>query len=60
MSKPYSSNETRTIAVPAEAGNDHIEAEALAHPRVKSFLAGRAIRRVIQVPRKLVNIVLEG
>ena len=48
------------ITVPADAGKDHIEAEALADPRVKSFLAGRAIQRVIQVPRKLVNIVLEG
>ena len=48
------------ITVPADASNEFIEAEALADPKVKGFLHGKEIQRVIQVPRRLVNIVLEG
>jgi leucyl-tRNA synthetase len=48
------------ITVPADASKELIEAEALADPRVKGFLSGKGIQRVIQVPRRLVNIVLEG
>src|SRR3990172_3160407 len=48
------------ITVPADASNEFIEAEALADPKVKGFLHGKEIHRVIQVPRRLVNIVLEG
>ena len=48
------------ITVPADASNELIEAEALADPKVKGFLHGKEIQRVIQVPRRLVNIVLEG
>jgi len=48
------------ITVPADASSESIEAEALADPKVRGFLAGKEIHRVIQVPRRLVNIVLEG
>jgi leucyl-tRNA synthetase len=48
------------ITVPADATSESIEAEALADPKVKGFLAGKEIHKVIQVPRRLVNIVLEG
>ena len=48
------------ITVPADASRELIEAEALADPKVKGFLRGKEIQRVIQVPRRLVNIVLEG
>jgi len=48
------------ITVPADASKERIEAEALADPRVKGFLHGKEIQRVVQVPRRLVNIVLEG
>ena len=48
------------ITVPADASRESIEAEALRDSRVTSFLQGRKIQRVIQVPRRLVNIVLEG
>jgi len=48
------------ITVPADASKERIEAEALAEPKVKGFLQGKKVRRVIQVPRRLVNIVLEG
>lgn len=48
------------IVVPADAGAGLIEAEALAHPKIRSFLHGKSVQRVIQVPRRLVNIVVEG
>lgn len=48
------------ITVPADATKEFIEAEALADPKVKGFLHGKEIQRVVQVPRRLVNIVLEG
>ncbi|MCH8055208.1 MAG: leucine--tRNA ligase [Deltaproteobacteria bacterium] len=48
------------ITVPADASSELVEAEALANPKVKGFLLGKEIQRVIQVPRRLVNIVLEG
>ena len=48
------------ITVPADATSESIEAEAMADPKVKGFVAGRGIQKVIQVPRRLVNIVLEG
>ncbi|MEE9144795.1 MAG: leucine--tRNA ligase [Candidatus Binatia bacterium] len=48
------------ISVPADASKEFIEAGALADPKVKAYVHGKGIRRVIQVPRRLVNIVLEG
>jgi leucyl-tRNA synthetase len=48
------------VTVPADASSQLIETEALADPKVKSFLHGKQIQRIIQVPRRLVNIVLEG
>lgn len=47
------------IMVPKDASVAAIEAEALGDPKVRGFLHGRTIRRVVQVPRRLVNIVLE-
>ena len=47
------------LTVPADAGGEAIEALALADPKVQGFIRGRKIQRVIQVPRRLVNIVLE-
>ena len=48
------------ITVPADASSEFIEAEALADPKVRGFLHGKEVQRVIQVPHRLVNIVLEG
>ncbi|HEY2989719.1 MAG TPA: leucine--tRNA ligase [Candidatus Binatia bacterium] len=48
------------ITVPADASSDYIKEEALADPRVKGFVAGKEIQRIVEVPRRLVNIVLEG
>jgi leucyl-tRNA synthetase len=48
------------ITVPADASNEKIETEALADPRVTGFLHDKEVQRVVHVPRRLVNIVLEG
>ncbi len=48
------------ITVPAEVTQKDIETSALADPRVLAFLDGKNVRRVVYVPRRLVNIVVEG
>jgi leucyl-tRNA synthetase len=48
------------ITVPADVTQEYIESNALADPRVLSFLDGKNVRRVVYVPRRLVNIVAEG
>ncbi|HKQ36658.1 MAG TPA: class I tRNA ligase family protein, partial [Verrucomicrobiae bacterium] len=44
------------ITMPANAGREQIEAAALASEKVKSFIAGKPIKKIIVVPGKLVNI----
>jgi len=41
---------------PADATPEDLEAQALAAPRVRQFLAGREVARVVTVPGKLVSI----
>jgi leucyl-tRNA synthetase len=48
------------ITVPADATRDLIESLALADPKVQAFLDGKKVQRVIYVPRRLINIVVEG
>jgi leucyl-tRNA synthetase len=45
------------IKVPADADNAVVEAAARASDKAKPFLDGKAVKKVIVVPRKLVNIV---
>jgi leucyl-tRNA synthetase len=45
------------LRVPAEAPKDAIEAAALAHEATIKFLEGRAAKKVVVVPGRLVNIV---
>ncbi len=45
------------ISVPAAAGEAAVRAAALADPNVQKFVGGAAIRKVIVVPGKLVNVV---
>jgi leucyl-tRNA synthetase len=47
------------LTVPADASGAALEALALEDPKVKAYVAGRRIEKIIQVPRRLVNIVLE-
>jgi leucyl-tRNA synthetase family protein len=46
------------IKVPADADNAALEAAAKASEKVKPFLEGKAIKKVIVVPKKLVNIAV--
>jgi leucyl-tRNA synthetase len=48
------------ITVPADVTQDRIETDALADPKVQGFLDGKKVQRVVYVPRRLVNIVVEG
>jgi leucyl-tRNA synthetase len=46
-----------TIEVAVDLPREAIEAAALAEPTVQSFLSGLAVRKVIVVPGKIVNVV---
>jgi leucyl-tRNA synthetase len=48
------------MTVPADIPRDQVEIDALAEPRVKAFIGGKKVQRIVYVPRRLVNIVLEG
>ncbi len=45
------------IKVAADADNATLEAAALSSEKVKTFLAGKTIKKIIVVPKKMVNIV---
>ena len=45
------------VELPVDASREAIEAAAIAEPRVAAFLSGLAVRKVIVVPGKIVNIV---
>lgn len=46
------------INVPAETSKSEIEAAALANPDAQRFIDGKPVRKIIVVPKKLVNIVV--
>ena len=46
------------LVVPADASEDFIRGQALADEKVKAFIAGKEMVKVIFVPGKLVNIVV--
>ncbi|RME04375.1 MAG: leucine--tRNA ligase, partial [Deltaproteobacteria bacterium] len=46
------------ITLPAEAEREEIEARALASERVQKHLGGKPPRKIIVVPKRLVNIVV--
>ena len=46
------------LSVPADADNDTVSAQALADPNVQRFVGEDAIRKIIVVPGRLVNIVV--
>jgi leucyl-tRNA synthetase len=45
------------IKVPADADNAALEAAAKASEKVKLFLAGKTVKKVIIVPKKMVNLI---
>jgi leucyl-tRNA synthetase len=48
------------LTVPAEVTQERIQTLALADPKVVGFLDGKRVQRVVYVPRRLVNLVVEG
>src|SRR5919106_15810 len=48
------------ITVPADVTPEQLETEALADPKVMNYLDGKRVQRVVHVPGRLVNIVVEG
>jgi leucyl-tRNA synthetase len=48
------------LTVPADCGEDGLQAAALSDDRVRALIQGKQVRKVIVVPRKLVNIVVTG
>jgi leucyl-tRNA synthetase len=48
------------ITVPADVTQERIQTEALADSKVAGFLNGKRVQRVVYVPRRLLNIVVEG
>ncbi len=48
------------ITVAADVDQARIEQEALCDERVKHFVDGKKLQKVVYVPRRLVNIVVEG
>lgn len=46
------------VTAAVNATNSELEQAALADPRIQKFLAGTPVRKVIIVPRKLINIVI--
>ncbi len=46
------------LNVPLSASKDDIEKMALADARIQSYIEGKTIRKVIVVPKKLINIVV--
>ncbi len=47
-----------TMDFPLDAASDQIQAAVLANEKAQAYIDGRTIRKVIVVPRKIVNIVL--
>ena len=45
------------LVIAADATEQELEAAALASPKVKEFTRGKAIKKIIVVPKKLVNVV---
>ena len=48
------------ITVSADVTQERIETDALSDPKVANLLDGKKVQRVVYVPRRLVNIVVEG
>jgi len=46
------------VTVPASASEDEVKSAALADDKVKSFTEDKAVKKIIYVPGKLVNIVV--
>jgi leucyl-tRNA synthetase len=48
------------ITVPADMTQKRIEGEALADPKIAGLLNGKKVQRMVYIPGRLLNIVMEG
>ena len=46
------------IKVPADADNAALETAAKASEKIKPFIEGKTIKKIIVVPKKLVNLIV--
>ncbi len=46
------------IELPRDASQEQAEAAALAHPNVQLAIGGKAVRKIILVPNRIVNVVI--
>jgi leucyl-tRNA synthetase len=46
------------ITAPADATDEELEDIALKDSRIKDFIEGKQVRKVIVVPKKLINVVV--
>jgi leucyl-tRNA synthetase len=46
------------IVVPADVSQADLEQAALAAPKVQPFLAGKAVKKIVVLPKRLVNVVV--
>ncbi len=46
------------IVLPAEMGKEEIEKNVLAHETAKKWITGKEVKKIIVVPKKIVNIVV--
>src|SRR5262249_47206266 len=47
------------MTLPILAGEEEMKAAALANPKIQQLIAEKTVRKVVTVPKKLVNIVIE-
>jgi leucyl-tRNA synthetase len=45
------------LTVPTDASDEEVKAAALEHPRIKAAVAGKTVRKIVVVAKKLVNLV---
>jgi len=46
------------LAVPADIAREDLEKRALEDEKVKQFVGGKPVKKVVVVPGKLVNVVI--
>ena len=49
-----------TVTVPSDAKEEEIKQKALASEKIKKFTGGKKPAKIIYVPQKIVNVVVEG
>jgi len=47
------------LSVPAEIDEESLKAQSLEDPRIQEWTNGKEVKKVIVVPKKLVNIVVK-